>query len=240
MFERIARRYDLLNRLITFGQDDRWRRFAVQQTQLPEYGRLLDLGCGTGKIAFEMLEAIPSAQIVGADFTLPMLQIARANPLGRYVHWCNTDALALPFPDNTFDAVVAGYLLRNVTDIPSTLREQLRVLKPGGRLVILDTSPPPHNRLRPLIRLYLRYGIPGLGRIVGGKQAAAAYRYLPESTCAFKTPEELTALLVAAGTQNTRCRLLMWGTICVHWGEKPAMANSIEAPCTPQAYGLGT
>ena len=178
------------------------------------------MGAGTGDIAFEALHASPGAQIVGGDFSVPMMRVGQAHMLGAYVQWCGADALNLPFPDDTFDAVVSGYLMRNVADIDRALREQLRVLKPGGRMVILDSTPPPRNLLRPLIWLHLKYGIPLLGRLIAGKQAAYAYRYLPESTQAFKTPDELVVLMQNAGTEHSHYRRFMFGTVCVHWGEK--------------------
>lgn len=220
MFGRIAERYNLMNRLMTAGQDQRWRKYVVRQANIPANGAVLDLATGTGDIAFEVLNQVPDAQVVGADFALPMMVVGQR--AGRRVQWCGADALNLPFAGQQFDAVVSGYLLRNVSDIRQTLREQLRVLKPGGWMVILDSSPPPANGLRPFIQLYLRYGIPLLGRLVGGKQAADAYRYLPESTQAFKTPDELAALMREAGLQRVGYRTFMFGTIAVHRGQKPA------------------
>lgn len=221
MFRRIARRYNRMNRLITFGQDQRWRRFVVRQARLPKNGHLLDLGSGTGDIAFAALRAVPGVTVVGADFSTPMMRVGQARALGQYVHWCGADALHLPFPASTFDAVTSGYLVRNVTDIARTLREQWRVLQPGGRIVLLDSTPPPRNLLRPFILLHLKFVIPLLGRLVAGGRAADAYRYLPESTQAFQTPNQLAALLQAAGFHNVHYRTFMFQTICVHWGEKP-------------------
>lgn len=221
MFGRIAERYNLLNRVITFGQDMRWRRFVVQQANLPTSGRLLDLATGTGDIAFEAKERHPNANVVGADFALPMMVVGKKLPRGKTIAWAAADALNLPFPDATFDAVVSGYLVRNVIDIPRCLNEQQRVLKPGGRIVILDTSPPPNNILKPFILIHLNTVIPLLGRLIGGAAAAEAYQYLPASTQSFKTPNELAALLREAGYNNVAYQMFMFGTMAVHWGEKP-------------------
>ena len=221
MFDRIADRYDLINRLISGGQDLKWRRFAAEVAELPAEGRLLDIATGTGDIAFEALKISPNALVVGADFALQMMRVGRGRGQhGRQVAWIGADALVLPYAGDSFDAVVSGYLMRNVVDIPAALADQRRVLKPGGRIVILDTSPPPDNLLKPLILLYLKYGVPLLGRLIGGKTVGDAYRYLPESTKAFKTPEELAQLVEAAGFQDVQFRGFMFGTMAVHWGMK--------------------
>lgn len=221
MFDRIAERYNIMNRIMTGGQDMKWRRFVVQQAQLPPKGKLLDLATGTGDIAFEALKQTPSLQVVGADFALQMMIVGQRQPhYGAQVGWAGADALHLPFPDETFDAVVSGYLVRNVIDIPRTLKEQLRILKPNGRIVILDTSPPPNNLLKPFILMYLKYVIPLLGRIIGGKSASDAYTYLPQSTQAFKTPTELAKLIEQAGFRDVQFKTLMFGTMAVHWGTK--------------------
>lgn len=221
MFDRIAGRYDLINRVISGGQDMKWRRFAVEAADLPAAGRLLDIAAGTGDIAFEALKRSPGAQVVGADFALGMMRVGRGRaPYGRRVAWAGADALTLPFADESFDAVASGYLMRNVVDIGRALAEQRRVLKAGGRIVILDTSPPPDNMLRAFILLHLKYGVPLLGRLIGGKSVGDAYRYLPESTKAFKTPAELTRLVEGAGFSEVRFRRFMFGTMAVHWGVK--------------------
>lgn len=220
MFGRIAGRYNLLNRIMTMGQDRSWRRFVVQKAQIPKAGVVLDLATGTGDIAFDTLRADPTATVIGADFALPMMYVGQDAELGKRVEWCAADALNLPFATAHFDAVMSGYLVRNVVDLPRTLAEQVRVLKPGGRVVILDTSPPPNNILKPFILMYLKYGIPLLGRLISGKHAADAYKYLPESTQSFKTPQELAALMKEAGIQNVEYRTFMFGTMAVHWGEK--------------------
>jgi demethylmenaquinone methyltransferase/2-methoxy-6-polyprenyl-1,4-benzoquinol methylase len=220
MFGRIAQRYNLMNRVMTMGQDQRWRRFVVKKAQVPVNGQVLDLATGTGDIAFEVVKAVPSARVVGGDFAIPMMLVGQQQAMGDSIHWAAADALRLPFASERFDAVVSGYLVRNVPDIRRTLEEKHRVLKPGGRVVILDSSPPPRNLLRPFITLYLKYGIPLLGRLISGKQGADAYKYLPESTQAFKTPEELAALMRDAGFSEVAYKTFMFATMAVHWGIK--------------------
>ena len=220
MFDRIAGRYDLMNRVITGGQDRMWRRFVVEVADLPAHGRLLDIATGTGDIALEALRQHPRAIAHGADFALEMMRVGQRRQHGERVIWAGADALRLPYADSSFDAVASGYLLRNVIDIPRCLAEQWRVLKPGGRIVILDTSPPPDNLLRPFINLHLKAGIPLLGRLIAGKSAADAYRYLPESTVAFKAPEELAQLARDAGFVDVRYRSFMLGTMAAHWARK--------------------
>lgn len=220
MFGRIAPRYDLMNRLMTFGQDQRWRRFVIKQAQVPPGGSLLDVATGTGDIAFEAVkQAKGDITVVGGDFSLPMMVVGRERPRGRQVLWADTDALNLPFADNSFDAVVSGYLLRNVIDIPRALEEQLRITKPGGHVVSLDTSPPPDNLLKPFILAHFRFVIPTLGKLITGD--SDAYAYLPESTEGFKTPEELAALMREVGFSPVRYKRFMFGTMAVHTGTKP-------------------
>ena len=218
MFDRIARRYNLMNRLMTFGQDMRWRRFVIQQAKLPRGGKLLDLATGTGDIAFEGLRADPTLTAVGGDFSIGMMLVGQRLTLGDRVKWVGADALNLPFEDDDFDAVTSGFLMRNVIDIPRALEEQKRVLKAGGRIVVLDTAPPPRNLLRPFIEIHLRYIIPTLGRLISGNPDA--YQYLPESTQKFKTPDELAGLMRQAGFINVQYKTFMFGTMAVHWGEK--------------------
>lgn len=218
MFGRIAGRYDLMNRLMTFGQDQRWRRFVVQQARLPRGGWLLDIATGTGDIALEARRQVPDLRVVAADFALPMMRVGQRREGASAIAWQAADTLRLPYASASFDAVTSGYLFRNVTDIPGALREQIRVLKPGGRLVTLDTTPP-RGPLRPFVNVHLRYVIPMLGRIVAGQ--ADAYRYLPESTLGFKTAEELADLMRAAGLVDVGFRRFMLGTMAVHWGTRP-------------------
>ncbi len=223
MFTRIAPRYDLMNRLMTGGQDIAWRREVVARAALPAGGRLLDLGAGTGDLAREARRQQPDLWVVAADFTLEMMRTGQAADAqnGRPpMLWSAADAQRLPFPDQHFDAVISGFLLRNVTDLPMALAEQFRVLKPGGMLVALDTTPPPASPLAPFIRFHMHTIIPGLGRLLTGQ--GDAYNYLPDSTEYFLDPERLAARLVAAGFARVGFVRRMFGTIAIHWAQRPA------------------
>ena len=220
MFDRIAGRYQLMNALMTFGRDRAWRRAVVLAAELPAGGRLLDLASGTGDIALEALRLVAGVRIAAADFSLEMMRVGRRRPGGERIAWCAADALSLPFADASFDAVTSGYLLRNVTDRVGAFREQARVVRPGGRVVCLDTSPPPASALQPLVRLYLRRIIPLLGRLIAGERSA--YAYLTASTEEFKTPPELAAVMRDAGLVGVRYQRFMAGTIAMHVGTRPA------------------
>lgn len=219
MFGRVAPRYDLMNRLMTFGRDRAWRDYVLKLADLPKGGRLLDVATGTGDIALQALAKDADLNVVGADFSVPMMLLGRQRKGGEKVKWVEADALHLPYPDNYFDAVSSGYLMRNVIDVPRAFAEQMRVVKPGGRVVCLDTSPPPKNILRPFIVFYLKYVIPTLGRLIASDPSA--YVYLPESTQAFKTPEELAEIMRAAGLKDVHYKRFMFGTMAVHVGIRP-------------------
>lgn len=220
MFARIAPRYDVMNRLMTAGQDLRWRREVIRRAALQPHQRLLDLGAGTGDLAYEALRQQPLCRPVAGDFTLEMMQVGRQRPWGQRILWTGADALHLPFPNGHFDAVVSGFLLRNVADLDRALREQYRVLKPGGRWVALDTTPPRHNLLWPFIQLHFRLVIPLLGTVLAGDPAA--YQYLPNSTTQFLSAEALAQRVEAVGFRQVGFRRRMFGTIAIHWAVKPA------------------
>lgn len=219
MFAGIAGRYDTMNRLMTGGQDIKWRKYVIQQAHLPANGRLLDIATGTGDIAYEGVKQIPGLQAVGGDFTIEMMLAGKQYPERQTIRWTAADTLALPFADNTFDAVTSGFLMRNVMDVPGAFREQMRVTRPGGRVVVLESSPPKNNWLRPFIRIHLNYIIPTLGRLIAGN--SEAYRYLPDSTQQFKDPDTLATIMKNTGFINITYKLFMFGTIAIHVGQKP-------------------
>jgi demethylmenaquinone methyltransferase/2-methoxy-6-polyprenyl-1,4-benzoquinol methylase len=221
MFARIAKRYDLMNRLMTAGQDIRWRQQVVQQAGIPTDGRVLDLGTGTGDLADEVHRQLPHSQVVAADFTINMMYAGKTRraPNQFQPGWCAADALHLPFTDRAFDAVISGFLMRNVGSLDQALHEQRRVLKPGGRIVILDTTRPQPNLLTPFIRFHLHVVIPALGQLISGSREA--YRYLPDSTAGFLSAEELADRLKQAGFEQIGFQRQMLGTIAIHWAEKP-------------------
>jgi len=218
MFGQIAPRYDLMNRLMTGGRDVAWRRTVIREAHLPHGGRLLDVATGTGDIALEALHRDEDLFAVGADFSLEMMLRGRGKPGAERLRWMGADTLALPFPNNTFDAVTSGFMLRNVIDISRSLAEQLRVVKPGGRMVCLEISRPPRNLLLPGYRFYFHRIVPLVGQIVSGNKSA--YTYLPQSADEFLYPDELADLMRQAGWREVHYRELMMGTVAIHVGVK--------------------
>jgi demethylmenaquinone methyltransferase/2-methoxy-6-polyprenyl-1,4-benzoquinol methylase len=219
VFTHIAPRYDLMNRLMTGGQDRRWRREVIRRARLSAGERLLDLGAGTGDLSREALKQQPQAIVLAADFTLQMMRVGKnAAPTLLPLSWSAADALHLPFGDHTFAAVVSGFLMRNVVNLPLALAEQFRVLKPSGRIVILDTTRPRRSLISPFTWIHMHLVIPTLGTLISGHRDA--YTYLPDSTESFLYAEELGDRLTEAGFVNIGFRRLMLGTIAIHWAEK--------------------
>jgi len=220
MFARIVPRYDLINGLMTMGLDRRWRRLAVELAR-PRDAVALDLATGTGDLAMELARQ-GSRFVVGADFCPEMVAAAvgkvRRNGSGAAMSFLAGDAQQLPFPDNTFECLVNGFLLRNVSDLDGALREFRRVLKPGGRLVCLDLTHPP-RALRPLFWPWFRLVVPTLGGLVSGD--FDAYTYLPDSLSTYPDADRLREMMLAAGFTNAAYRLVGMGTVAIHTAAKP-------------------
>ena len=203
-----------MNRLMTFGQDQRWRRLAAQRLRSQPGDLVLDLGAGTGDLSLAVLQAGASC-LRHQRGLQPMLAGARGRGSKQLVM---ADALTLPFTAGHFDALVSGFLVSNVSDLDRALEEMKRVLKPGGRLVVLDTTRPRRNLLLPFIRFYLRVIIPLLGTLVTGDREA--YRYLPSSTRAFYPPKSWQRDCAEPGSIEVDYQRLMFGTAALHWGRK--------------------
>jgi demethylmenaquinone methyltransferase/2-methoxy-6-polyprenyl-1,4-benzoquinol methylase len=220
MFGRIAHRYDLMNRIMTVGQDRRWRKLLVKQAQLPPSGTLLDIATGTGEIAFEALKQNPHLKVVGADFTLPMMRVGQQRWPNNtsQLSWSGADTLHLPFLDNTFDAVASGFLMRNVTNVSLALAEQRRVCKVGGRVLVLEIPRPADNLFGQVFRLYFHHLVPLLGGLITGQRDA--YTYLPASADVFLRPAELKAEMEKIGLREVSYTLLMFNTVALHVGIK--------------------
>jgi demethylmenaquinone methyltransferase / 2-methoxy-6-polyprenyl-1,4-benzoquinol methylase len=219
MFGRIAPTYDLVNRLMTAGQDRRWRSETVRRLDLSGSPRVLDVGAGTGDLCLEALAQRPAARLVAVDFTPEMIRRGRARAGGRPVGWVVGDAENLPFRAASFDAVVSGFLLRNASDLEQILAEQSRVARPGSRFACLETSPPQRSWWLPFVRFYLHVVVPTLGRLVAGE--SEAYRYLTRSTERFFSAESLAKSVRSAGFEQVGFVRKMLGSVAIHWGTKP-------------------
>ena len=209
MFDRIAPVYDSMNRLMTAGLDRRWRA-ATAQAVVREGDRVLDVCCGTGDLSIAAREA--GGEVTGLDFSEPMLARARAKDPD--IDWVAGDALMLPFPDGSFDAVTVGFGVRNLEDLERGLAELRRVLKPGGRLGILEITRP-RGLVAPFYRLWFDGVIPLAGKLLPG---GSAYSYLPASVRRFPAPEGLAKLLDESGFDEIRWRLFAGGIVALHTG----------------------
>ena len=223
MFDRIAPRYDLLNRLLSAGTDVRWRRACADLLELDRPVRLLDLCTGTADLLVEALRRDARHRGAGVDLSEEMLRrgaakLRRRGLAGR-TGLAAGDAEALPFAPATFDAATIGFGIRNVGDPAAALGEIRRVLRPGGRLVVLEFSQP-RGWLGALYRRYFHRVLPRVGALVSGD--SSAYSYLPASVARFPTPEAFAALMEGAGFTSVRWRLLTGGIACLHRGERPA------------------
>ncbi len=220
MFDRISPRYVLINKIMTFGQDRYWRKELVRLSGLKTGDDFLDVATGTGDVIHEIFRAgYELKRVTGLDFSHGMLEVARGRFKGvSKVEWIEGDALRLPFGDEEFDVVTSAYLMRNAGDIYSAFAEQFRVLKPGGRIACLDTTPPGNTVLKPFINFYLLKIIPLIGTLFAGSRSA--YTYLPETTKAFKSADEIQAIMTESGFSGVSFKKYMFGTISIHYGEK--------------------
>jgi demethylmenaquinone methyltransferase / 2-methoxy-6-polyprenyl-1,4-benzoquinol methylase len=210
MFDRIAPVYDVMNHVMTAGLDRRWRRITVADT-VRKGDRVLDACCGTGDLA--IAARARGAEAVGLDFSERMLERARGKDAD--IEWVRGDMLALPFEDGSFDAVTVGFGVRNVDDLEAGLHELRRVLRPGGRVGILEITQP-RGALAPFYRLWFDRVVPLLGKVLPG---GAAYTYLPASVRRFPAPEELASLLDASGFTAVRFRRFAGGIVALHVAE---------------------
>jgi demethylmenaquinone methyltransferase/2-methoxy-6-polyprenyl-1,4-benzoquinol methylase len=217
MFDGVARRYDVTNTVLSFAQDRRWRRRTRQCLQLGPGARVLDLAAGTGVSTAEF--ARNGAAAVACDFSLGMLRAGRAVRSRRQITFIAGDAMHLPFRDETFDAAVISFGLRNVSDVPGALREMARVVRPGGRLVICEFSRPTWRPFRALYLNYLMRALPWVARRVSSN--ADAYVYLAESIRAWPPQDELAATVAASGWGSVRYRNLTGGIVALHMAERP-------------------
>ncbi len=222
MFSAIAPRYDFLNRLFSAGRDRYWRREAIRASELPPKGQLLDICTGTADMAVEAARQFPNARIVGVDFSRPMIalglaKLERTNLTNR-ISLQVAPAEALPFPEQSFDAATVAFGLRNVPDRLRGLRQMHRVLRPGGRAVILEFTTPPSPLFRGLYLWYFHRVLPWIGRLVSGHPSA--YSYLPASVAEFPSPDGLSDWMRDAGFHQVSYRLLTGGIAAIHVGTK--------------------
>jgi len=224
MFSAISLRYDMLNHLLSLNIDRRWRRKTVSKTTFPPPQRILDLCAGTADLALEYLKAINSTdeeklQVVALDFSPQMLshgaRKAKRQGLERKIAFTEGDASILPFPDNSFDLCAVAFGLRNVVQWQTAIAEMARVVRPGGKIAILEFSTPPRGILRRLYLLYFLRILPFIGNLISKSRA---YQYLPDTVMAWPEPEQLRQAMLQAGLKEVHCHPLTFGIACLHIG----------------------
>jgi demethylmenaquinone methyltransferase/2-methoxy-6-polyprenyl-1,4-benzoquinol methylase len=221
MFDAIASRYDLLNRIMSLGIDRGWRKKAVGKLDVPVGGRVLDVATGTADIALMIARRLPAVTVVGVDPSQEMLaqgakKIA-AEGLSAQVSLRAGDAQALPFDDASFDAATIAFGIRNVPDRARGLREMARVLKPGAQLVVLELNEPQAGVLAPLVRWHVHHAVPAIGALLSGRDE---YRYLQKSIAAFPPPDAFVALMSQNGFAGCSAQPLTFGAACIFVGVK--------------------
>ncbi|MGI9953440.1 demethylmenaquinone methyltransferase [Moorellaceae bacterium AZ2] len=223
LFSHIARRYDLMNTVLSFNLDKYWRYVAVEKAALKPGEMALDVCCGTGMLSLGLARAVfPQGKVVGLDFCREMLEVAKANlarsPYGSLVELVEGNAVSLPFENDTFDCATIAFALRNVPDIERTLREMKRVVRPGGRVVSLELAKPSWPLFKQLYYLYFNRLVPILGRLGVGRKDS--YSYLPQSLKNFPHQQEILALFSRIGLDRAQCFELTGGIVAVHVGIK--------------------
>jgi len=245
MFSDIAPRYDLLNGLLSFSMDSRWRRLTAEKFRRilrRTDARVLDLCCGTGDLAFafevERVDVIRDSTahrepIVGCDFAYPMVERARkkARTDSHTAEFINGDALNMPFPNASFDLVATAFGFRNLANYERGLREIARVLKPGGRVAILEFSEPSNTVMARMYRFYFKRILPLVGGMISGNRTA--YSYLPSSVSTFPPPPELARLLGSAGFLGVRYEAWNFGSVVLHTGRLPVPENVVKFEDVP-------
>jgi demethylmenaquinone methyltransferase / 2-methoxy-6-polyprenyl-1,4-benzoquinol methylase len=222
MFDRIAGLYDRMNSVMTAGLHHDWRRRAADLAELSPGGRALDVATGTGDLALELATRVGTdGEVVGVDFSERMLELARAkaaaSPGGATVRFDSGNALALEYPDDEFDAATVGFGARNFSDLAGGLSEMARVVRPGGRVVVLEITTPRRPPLSTFFDVWFDHVVPALGRVVDSQ----AYSYLPSSVKRFPGPEELAAVMWRSGLRQIRYVLTAGGIIALHVGTVP-------------------
>jgi|688.fasta_scaffold57372_2 demethylmenaquinone methyltransferase/2-methoxy-6-polyprenyl-1,4-benzoquinol methylase len=224
MFDRIARPYDAMNRVMTAGLDVRWRRLAADATEVGAGASVLDCCCGTADLSLELGRRVgPNGEVIGVDFSDGMLEIGRRKVVRKgldQVSLINGDALDLPFEDDRFAAATVAFGIRNVADLTGGLRELARVVRPGGKVVCLEITTPESGPLAGFHRLWFDRLVPGVGRVIDRK-GDSAYTYLPASVRRFPGPTPLAHLMYEAGLRDVRFRTLGGGIVALHVGTVP-------------------
>jgi demethylmenaquinone methyltransferase/2-methoxy-6-polyprenyl-1,4-benzoquinol methylase len=222
MFARIAGRYDLLNRVLSLGIDRTWRRRTVRVAEIAPGGRVVDVCCGTGDLALEFARS--GVEVVGVDFTFEMLALATPKRRDEHLLFAHGDALHLPLRDAVADASSVAFGLRNLADPIAGLREMARVVRPGGRVLVLEFAPPPKGPLGFFYNLYFTRVLPWIGGIISGDREA--YSYLPRTVVAWPPAEEVRARMQGIGLEDCGFVSLTGGIAYLHWGRVPAGFHS--------------
>lgn len=238
MFARVAPRYDFLNHFLSLGQDFRWRRAASRElTGLEPNASIADVCAGTGDLGFAFLKSAPQTRVIAVDFTQEMLclgvakaqrRFAAMGQKGRGVLFARGDALRLPLRNRSCAAAGVAFGIRNVTDLDAGLREMFRILRPGGKALILEFTQPPGRFFGPLYLFYFRHILPLLGRVVSWG-SGDAYAYLPASVAAFAGPQEMAERMRVAGFTEVRTKALTFGVVHLYVGVAPPVLSSSQS-----------